>query len=127
VSSRSRSSGKLGDREIAFAVLGRADLALHGVAGAQAPFADLVGRNVDVVRSGEIVRLGAAEKAESVLQHLDRAQAHDLLAILGHFLEDREHQVLPAHGRCAFDLILLGHFDQLGRGLLLEFFQMHFG
>ena len=64
---------ELGQREIALAVLGRADLAFDRVAGAQAPFADLVGRDVDVVGPGEIVRLGAAQEAEAVLQHLDRA------------------------------------------------------
>src|SRR3546814_16913714 len=38
---------KLGQREIALAVLRRANLALDGVAGAQAIFADLVGRDID--------------------------------------------------------------------------------
>src|SRR5690606_7624027 len=117
----------LGQREVPLAVLRRADLALDRVAGPQAPFADLVGGDVDVVGAGEIVRFGAAEEAEAVLQHLDRALADDFLAVLGHFLENREHQVLPAHRRRAFDLILLGHGDQLGRRPFLQFFQMHLG
>ena len=94
---------QLGQREIALAVLGRADLAFDRVAGAQAEFADLVGRDIDVVGAGEIIGLGRAQEAEAVRQHLDRALAHDLLAILGLDLEDREHQVLLAQRRGALD------------------------
>src|SRR3546814_19248113 len=42
---------KLGQREIALAVLRRANLALDGVAGAQAIFADLVGRDIEIGRA----------------------------------------------------------------------------
>ncbi len=118
-------AGELGQREIALAVLGRADLAFDRVAGAQAPFADLVGRNIDIVRAGEVVRLRAAEEAEAVLQHFDRSDAEDFLAVFGDFLEDREHQILAAQGRSAFDLVFLGHLDQFGRRPLFQFFQMH--
>src|SRR5690606_38070491 len=56
---------ELGQREIAFAVLRRADLAFDRVTGAQSPFADLVWRNVDVVGTGQIVRFRAAQEAET--------------------------------------------------------------
>ena len=59
--------GDAGQSEIALAVLGPADLALDGVAGAQAEFADLVGRDVDVVGAGEIIGLGRAQEAEAVV------------------------------------------------------------
>ncbi len=117
----------LGQREVALAILGRADFAFDRIAGAQARAADLVGRDVDVVGAGEVVRLGAAQEAETVLQHFDRALADDFFAVFGDFLEDREHQILAAHRRRAFDLVFLGHLDQLGRRPFLEFFQMHGG
>ena len=40
-------------------------------------------------------------------------------------LEDREHEVLLAQGRCALDAELLGHGDEFGGGFFLEVFQMH--
>ena len=64
---------ELGQREIALAFLGAADLAFDRVAGAQAEFADLVRRDIDVVGAGEIIGLGRAQEAEAVVQHFDRA------------------------------------------------------
>jgi hypothetical protein len=111
--------------EIALAVLRPADLALDSVAGAKAELTDLVGRHVDVVRAGQIVGIGGAEEAEAVLQHLDRAHAHDLLAVLGLDLEDGEHQLLLAQGRGALDPQFFGHGHQIGGGFLLQVFEMH--
>ena len=68
----------LEQREIALAFLRAADLALDGVAGAQAEAADLRGRDVDVVGAGQVVRFRRAQEAEAVLQHLDDAFADDL-------------------------------------------------
>src|SRR3546814_17980378 len=107
------------------AVLRRANLALDGVAGAQAIFADLVGRDIDIVGTGKIIGLGAAQEAEAVGQHLDRPRSDDFLALFGEFLEDREHQILLAQRRRAFDPQFLGHFDELRGRFGLEFFQMH--
>ena len=64
--------------EIALALLGAADLALDRVAGAQAEAADLRGRDIDVVRAGQVVGVGRAQEAEAVLQDLDHAVADDL-------------------------------------------------
>src|SRR3546814_3161441 len=82
--------GQPGQREIALAVLGRADFPFHRVAGAQAELADLGGAYVDVVRTGQIIGLRAAQEAETVGQHLDRAGPHDLLAVFGHRLQRSE-------------------------------------
>ncbi len=114
-----------GQREIALAFLGSANLALDRVAGAQAEAADDRRRHIDVVRTGEIIGLGRAEEAEAVVQHLDGARTHDLDPILGLDLQDREHEVLLAHRRRAFDTHLLGHCNEVGWGLFLQFFQMH--
>ena len=54
-----------GQREIALAVLGPADLAFDRVAGAQAELPDLVGRDVDVVGAGEIIGLGRCAGSRS--------------------------------------------------------------
>ena len=107
-----------GQSEIALAFLGPADLAFDGVAGAQPEAADDRRRDVDVVGTGEIIGLGRAEEAEAVVEDLDRARSHDLDAVFGLDLEDREHQVLLAHRRCALDAHLLGHCDELGGGFL---------
>ena len=68
----------LEQREIALALLRAADLAVDGVAGAQAEAADLRGRDVDVVGAGQVVRLRRAQEAEAVGQHLDDAFADDV-------------------------------------------------
>src|SRR3546814_371924 len=112
-------------REIALAVLGPADLAFDGVAGTQAEFTNLIGRDVDVVGTSEIVRLGAAQETETVGQHLDRAEPHDLITEIGLFLEDAEQQILLAQRRGALDPQFFGHFDQFGGSLLLQVFEMH--
>src|SRR3546814_2479006 len=96
--------GELGQREIALAVLGPADLAFDGVAGTQAEFTNLIGRDVDVVGTSEIVRLGAAQETETVGQHLDRAEPHDLITEIGLFLEDAEKQILLAQRRGALEI-----------------------
>ena len=115
------------EAEIALAVLGAADLALDRVAGPEAEFPDLVGGDVDVVGAGQIIGIGGAQEAEAVLQHLDRALAHDLVAGFGADLEDGEHQLLLAQRRGALDAQLFGHGHQLGGGLLFEVVQMHVG
>jgi hypothetical protein len=48
----------LEERKIALAFLGRADLALDGVASAQAEATDLAGAHIDVVRPRQVVGLG---------------------------------------------------------------------
>ena len=63
--------------EIALAVLGRADLALDRVAGAQAEAAHLARAHIDVVRARQVVRFRRAQEAEAVLQDLEHAVAED--------------------------------------------------
>ena len=115
-------------RKIALALARCADLALDRVAGTQAPFADLVGRDVDIVGAGKIVRLGAAQEAETVLQHFDGADPHDLFFVFfvfGELAQNAEHQVLPPHGRSALDPQFFGHRDQVCRGFLFQVLEMH--
>ncbi len=116
-----------GQREIALAFLGPADLALDRVAGAKPEAPDDRRRDVDVVGAGEIIGFGRTEESEAVVQHLDGAGAHDLDPVLGLDFQDREHEVLLAHRRRAFDTHLLGHCDEVRGRLFLQFFQMHDG
>src|SRR3546814_1593974 len=81
--------------------------------GAQAIFADLVRRHIDVVGAGEIIGLRVAEETEAVGEHFDGARSDDLLALFGEFLEDREHQILLAQRRCALDARSEEHTSEL--------------
>jgi len=53
------------------------------VAGPQVETADLAGRDVDVVGTGQIGTVGGAQEAEAVLQDFQHAVAGDVLAALG--------------------------------------------
>ncbi len=86
----------LEQREIALAVLRRADQAGNRVPGAQVEAADLARADVDVVRAGQVRAVGRAQEAEAVLQDLEHAVAVDVLAAAGMRLEDREDDVLLA-------------------------------
>jgi hypothetical protein len=116
--------GQLGEREIALAILGRADLAFDRVAGAQAPFADLVGRDIDIVRPGEVVRFGLRRKPKpsgsTSIVPMPMISSPSSASSLRMRTSD------PAGAwSSAFDAQFFGHRDQFGRGLFLEFFQMH--
>jgi len=58
---------------------------------------------------------GRAQETERIRENLDRARPDDFLALFGEFFQDREHQVLLAQRRGAFDTKLFGHGDQFGR------------
>src|SRR3546814_19707460 len=49
----------------------------------------------------------------------------DLLAVFGHRLQDREHQVLLAQSGCALNTLFLGHGDEFGWRFPLEIVKMH--
>ncbi len=115
----------LGQGKITLAILGRADFAFDRVAGAQAELAHHVGRDVNIVGTGQIVGFGRTQEAETVGQNLDRAETHDLLAIFGEFFQDREHQILLAQRRCALDAQFFGHRHEVGWIFAFQLFQMH--
>jgi hypothetical protein len=103
----------LDQREIALAILGRADLAFDRIAGVQVEAADLRGGDVDVVRAGQVGSVGRAQEAEAVGQHFQGAVAEDVLAFLGAVLEKGEDQFLLAQAVGAVDLAGDGHVEQL--------------
>ena len=116
----------LEQRKVAFAFLGAADMAVDGVAGAQAEAADLRGRNVNIVGPRQIVRFRRAQEAKTVRQHFDHAFADNIGLAHRKLLEDAEHQLLLAHGRGILDLELFGKGDELSRSLGLELLEFHF-
>ena len=116
----------LEQREIALALLRAADRPLDRIAGLQREAPDLRGRDVDVVGTRQIVGVGRAQEAETVLQHFDDAVADDLDVLAGELLQDREHQLLLAHDAGVLDLERFGVSDQLRRLLVLEFCEFHF-
>src|SRR3546814_15705732 len=67
----------------------------------------------------------STQEAVAVAQHLYRALAHDLLAIVGLDLEDREHQILLAQGRCALDAQFHRHGHEFGGRFFLEILKVH--
>ena len=116
----------LEQREVALAFFRRADMAFDGVAGAQAEAADLRGRDVDVVRARQIVRFRRAQEAEAVGEHFDDAFADDVDFAIGELLEDREHQLLLAHGAGVLDLLLFGEGQEFDGGFGFQVLEFHF-
>ena len=112
--------------EIALAVFRAPDLAFDRVAGPETEAPDLRGRDVDVVGAGEIVGIGRAQEAEAVLQHLDDAGAGDLDIARRQLFQNREHELLLAHGARVLDSDLLGEAQQLRRRFGLQILQLHF-
>ena len=92
---------------LAFLGVGPADLPLDRIAGAQRKAANLRGRNINVVRAGEVVGVRRAQEAEAVLQDLDDAGADDLDILGGELLKRRKHELLLAHGAGILDASLL--------------------
>ena len=112
--------------KIALAFFGASDVTVDGVAGAQSEAADLRRRNVNVVRTGQVVRFRRSQKAEAIGQHFNDAFADDVSFAHRQLFEDAEHQLLLAHGRGVLDLELFGKGHKLRRSLGLEFLQFHF-
>ena len=107
--------------EVALAVLGRADLAGDGVAGAQIEFADLRRRNVNIVRAGQVIVFRRAQKAEAVGQAFQHALGKDQTVLLRLGAEDLEDQLLLAHAAGARDSQILGDFRQIRDVFLFQF------
>ena len=111
-------------RDVALAVLRAADATGDFVAGAQVEAADLAGRDVHIVRAGEVAGVGAAQEAVTVRQDLQHAVGGDAVGMAREHLQQGEGDVLLAHARHAFVQVqLLGHFQQLVRRHALEVVQ----
>jgi hypothetical protein len=111
--------------EIALALLWRADRAVDRVAGAKIEAADLAGRDIDVVGSGEIGAVCGAQEAEAVLEYLEHTIAPDLVAFLRLRLQQTKDDVLLARARSAFNSQSFCKADQFGCGFAFEFREIH--
>ena len=76
--------------------------------------------------TGQVVRIGRAQEAEAVLQHLDDAGADDLDLARRQLLEDGEHELLLAHRARVLDLELLGEGDEFGGGFGFQVLKFDF-
>jgi hypothetical protein len=76
--------------------VGRADVAADRVAGLEIELANLRGRNVDVVRAGEIVVVRRTQEAVAVGKDLQDAFGEDVAFLFALRLEDLEDQILLA-------------------------------
>ena len=79
--------------------------------------ADHFGRDVNVVRAGQIIRLGRAQETETVLQHLENAIPTDHPLLVGPLAQDGEHHVALPHRRRILDLEFLGEREKILRAL----------
>ena len=111
---------ELDQREIALAVLRRADLAFDGVAGVQIETADLGRRDVDVVGACEVADVGRPQEAEAVGQYLEHAVTEDRLTFLRAILQQRKDEFLLPQPVGAIDLGGIGHLEQLADVQSLE-------
>ncbi|KAG0779498.1 hypothetical protein G6F22_010603 [Rhizopus arrhizus] len=83
--------------------------------------ADLAGRDVGVVRAGQVAGFGRAQEAKAVRQDFQHAVGGDAVTVAGQHLQQGKDDVLLAGAGDAFgDLQLLGDFQQLLRRHALE-------
>ena len=101
--------------KVTLTVLGRPDPSLDRVPGPEPEAPDLAGRSVDIVRTGQVIRLRRAEKAEAILQDFKGPAAGDRSVVVRQLLEDGEHHVLLAQAAGVLDPQLLGVSQQVGR------------
>ena len=115
----------LDQREIFFAFVRRTHLAADGVAGLEVELADLRGRDVDVVRAGQVVVVRRAQKAVAVGQDFQHALGKDVAFFFALGLEDLEDQVLLAQTAGAGQVQRSGDLGQLGNIFFFEFSDGH--
>ena len=96
------------EREVALVFFRRTNLTGHRRPCPQAKPADLAGADVNVVRTRQIVIVGAAEEPEAVRQDLEGPLAEHQAVHLRPFFEDLEDEVLFLEARVVADLLLAG-------------------
>jgi hypothetical protein len=115
----------LDEREVLLALVGRPDVPGDGVAGLEIELADLGGRDVDVVRAGQVVVVGGAEEAVTVGEDLEDAFGEDVALFFALGLKNLEDEVLLAEAGCAGDVERASQFTQLGDIVFFQFCDCH--
>src|SRR5208337_4587206 len=86
----------LDEREILLALMGRAHVAADRITGLEIELANLRGRHVNVVRSGQIVVVRGTEEAVAVGEDFKDAFSEDVAFLFALRLEDLENEILLA-------------------------------
>ena len=86
---------------------------------------DLRGRDIDVVRTGQIGGVGTSQKTETVGQYFKRTVTENLFAAFRFFLEDGEHEFLLSHALGIVDIEGKSHIEQLRNMERFEIGKMH--
>ena len=115
----------LKEGEIPFALLRRTDLPGHDITGPEIEAADLRGRDINVIRAGQVIGIRRPKEPKAVRQGFQDSLSEDHTVLFGLSLEDGKDQLLLAQVGRSFDLEVPGHFVQISDGLLLQLCKMH--
>ena len=115
----------LQQRQILLALLGRPDLAGHGVTRSHVEALDLRRGDVYVVWAVEVVPILTAEEAVAFRQNLENSLAAKDDIRVEEVLLDAKDQVLLSKARVVVDAQLLGHLVKVGDGFGLQFCNVH--
>ena len=113
-------------REIALSVFRAPNLALDRIAGLQRKPPDLRRRYIDIIGTGQVIRIRRPQEAEPVLQDLDDAFADNFNVVCRKLLENSEHLLLTAHCAHILDLEFLTERGKFGRCLCLQILKFDF-
>ena len=102
---------EFGQRDVAFAVFGRADLAFDRIAGAQIEAPDLRGRDINVVGAGEVGGIRRAQETEAVGQDFQRTVAENRFPLFGMAFQDGKKQILFTEPVGVLDTADCGHLE----------------
>ncbi len=111
--------------EIILTVFRRAHLAGDRIPRAQIEPADLRRRDIDVIRSRQVVVVGRPEEAETLGQGLENTLCEDQSFLLGLCLKNRKDQLLLAQAADAGNLQRAGYLGEFGDVVLFKFSNRH--
>src|SRR5437667_2163791 len=111
--------------EVPFRVLRRPHLAGYGIARAEVESSDLGRRNVNIVRSGQVVIVRGPQESKPIGQNLQNARGEDETVLLRLRLEDLEDQLLLAQPAHVLDVQVASDHVQVRDALFLQLGEVH--
>ncbi len=97
------------EREIAFSIFGRPDLSRNCVPCPEIELSNLWRRNVNVIRSRQIVVIGGPEEAKTFRKYFENSFSEDQAFLFRLRFQNFKNQFLFAHAARAYDVQLLCH------------------